>query len=114
MTALLSTIDQFGPPIYYTDKFRQMVEDHMLIIKQMDTTSLKTITETDWAVLNRFVGDFYGFLNALNYPPQYHWAIMRINGYRSRFDLTLDLTSLLLPDWEFIDKLAQLSKEKRT
>lgn len=113
MATLLSTIDDFGPPIYYSARFRQMVEDHLLVIKQMDTAGVKNITENDWAALNRFVGDFNGFLSALNYHPKYHWTIMRMNGYRSRFDLDLGLTTLLLPDWDYIDRLAQLSKEKR-
>lgn len=113
MPALLDTIDNFGQPIYYSERFRQMVEDHLLIIRDMSTTTTKIITEDDWATLYRYVGDFNGFLSALNIQPKYHWTIMRINGFRSRFDLTTEVTRLIFPDWEYVDKLAQLSKEKR-
>jgi hypothetical protein len=114
MTALLDTIDQFGPAIYYGDRFRLMLEDHLLVIRTMTTNQIRLITDDDWAKLNRYVGDFYGFLTALNYNRNYHWTILRLNGYRSRFDLELGLSQLILPDWDYIDKLANLCKEKRS
>ena len=113
MATLLSTVDSRGQAIYYSDKFRLMLEDHLLIIRGMSTITLREITESDWDKLNRFTGDFYGFLKALNYQPQYHWTIMRMNGFRSNFDLDMSLTRLILPDWTYIDKLAQLCKEKK-
>lgn len=112
-TALLSTIDPMGQSIYYSERFRQMLEDHLLIIRDMKTNTLLTLSEDDGAVLNRYVGDFNGFLQAKQIQPQYHWTVMRMNGFRSRFDLDLSLTQLILPDWSYIDKLAQLCKEKR-
>ncbi|BAS05008.1 hypothetical protein [Ralstonia phage RSF1] len=113
MPALIDNIDNSGPAIYYTDTFRQMIEDHLLVISSMSTTQTRTITDDDWATLYRFEGDFYGLLNALGYDRRYHWTILRMNGYRSRFEATDQITTLLLPDWAYIDKLAQLSKEKK-
>jgi hypothetical protein len=113
MPSLLSTIDGSGPQIYYGRKFRQMLEDHLLIIRNMSTNTVRELSEDEGAILNRYVGDFYGFLTAMNYDRRYHWTIMRMNGYRSRFDLDLTLQRLILPDWSYIDKLAQLCKEKR-
>lgn len=112
-TALLDTIDRTGQSIYYSERFRQMLEDHLLIIRNMRTNTLMTLTEDDGATLNRYVGDFYGFLTAKMIPSQYHWTVMRINGFRSRFDLDLSLEQLILPDYVYIDKLASLCKEKR-
>lgn len=115
MATLLSSVDNFGPANYYSEKFRQMIEDHLLVLKGMSTNTVRQITSDDWGVLNRYVGDFYGFLTELKpgYDSRYHWTIMRMNGFRSRFDLNLELTQLILPDWSYIDKLAALSKEKR-
>lgn len=113
MGTLINNIQNSGPMIYYGDRFRQMVEDHLTYIQQMSTTSVRVIAQDEMAVLNRYVGDFYGFLDAIGYERRYFWTILRINGFRCRFDLDLTLTQFLLPDWSFIDKLAQLSKEKR-
>jgi len=49
----------------------------------------------------------------MNYPRQYHWTIMRLNGFSSRFEMNDQIEQLILPDWQYIDKLAQLCKEKR-
>lgn len=111
-TPLLDTMDSFGPPIYYSQRFRQMVEDHLTLLQGM-TNRVMLITSDEWSKLNRFEGDFYGFLTAVNIPRKYQWTVMRMNGFRSRFDLDLSLTQLVLPEYEYIDKLAQLSKEKR-
>jgi hypothetical protein len=113
MPSLLSSMDNFGPANYYSKTFRQMIEDHLLVLKNMPTNTIRQITSDDWAVLDRYVGDFYGFLTELSYERRYHWTIMRLNGFRSRYDLNLELTQLILPDWSYIDKLAALSKEKR-
>lgn len=113
MPTLIDNIDSQGPAIYYTDTFRRMIEDHLSVLKSMTTTQTRIITDDDWATLYRFEGDFYGLLYALQYDRRYHWTIMRLNGYRSRFESTDQISSLLIPDWAYVDKLAQLSKEKK-
>lgn len=113
MATLISQIDSAGSLIYYSTRFRQMVEDHLLYIQAMPTTQIRAISERELAIQNRFQGDFYSFFNALGIERRYHWTIMRINGFRSCFDLDLSVTHFLTPDWSFIDKLAQLSKEKK-
>lgn len=113
MATLLSTVDPSGPAIYFSKKFRLMLEDHLMIIKEMTTNTIREITSDDWDKLNRFEGDFYGFLTAMNYPKQYHWTILRMNGFSSRFDMNDQISRLILPDWQYIDKLAQLCKEKK-
>lgn len=113
MTKLLSTMDPSGQSVYYSRKFRLMIEDHMLILRSMPTNRLFQLAQDQKGLLYRYVGDFSGFLRELGYDAKYHWVIMRINGYSSRLDLDEFLTSLILPDWDYIDKLAQLCKEKR-
>jgi len=113
MPAILDSIDNQGPAIYYTDTFRQMVEDHLSVLKNMSTTQTRIITSDDWATLYKYEGDFYGLLYAMGYDRRYHWTIMRMNGYRSRFEATDQIVALLIPDWSYVDKLAQLSKEKK-
>lgn len=104
-------MDPTGEAIYFSDRFRLMVEDHLLIIR--NATTVRQFDNTDLNLAYRFTGDFYGFLSALGYPVKYQWTIMRINGFSNRFELNTELGHLLLPDWPYIDKLAQLSKEKR-
>ena len=113
MTLLVDTIKRSGSSIYFGKRFRQMLEDHLQFILTSGNNQVKMIGETELATLHRYLGDFYGFLSALNIEDRYHWSILRVNGFRSRFDLTEDLTHLIIPDNAFLDKLAQLSKEKR-
>lgn len=113
MPAILDNIDNQGSAIYYSETFRQMVEDFLTVLKTMSTTQVRTITDDDWATLYKYEGDFYGLLGALQIDRKYHWTVMRMNGYRSRFDANTQITQLLTPDWSYVDKLAQLSKEKK-
>lgn len=113
MTLLLSTLDPTGQAVYYSQAFRIMIEDHLLILRNMSTNTVYEIRQDQMADLYRFEGDFQGFLTELGFQAKYHFVIMRINGYSSRFDLKETLTRLILPDWAYIDKLAQLCKEKR-
>lgn len=113
MPLLVDTIKKTGSSIYFGNRFRLMLEDHLLYIQNSTDNRIVIIGETELAKLHRYLGDFYGFLNAMNYDDRYHWAILRVNGFRSRFDLTENLTHLIIPDYAFLDKLAQLSKEKR-
>lgn len=113
MPSLLATVDPSGASIYFTDKFRLMIEDHLLLLRSMTTNRLYQVTDYDHGALNRYVGDFNGFLKYLGISPKYHWVIMRMNGFASRFDLDTDITMLTMPDYDYIDKLAQLCKEKR-
>lgn len=112
MPTLISTIDNFGPPVYYGDKFKQIIEDYLPTILTLTTNQTRQLGNDDFAKLYRYVGDFYGFLKAMGEDYKYHWAILRVNGFRSRFDLDLSLTSYIVPDHTFIDKLAQFCKEK--
>ena len=113
MPALLKTIDPSGEAIYFTKKYRQMLEDHLLILRNMSTSSTRQMTDEDLNQLYRYTGDFYGFLKEIGYTAKYHWTIMRMNGFDSRFQLTTDISFLHLPDFDYVDKLAQLCKEKR-
>lgn len=109
---ILEAIDEFGEAVFYSKRYRQMLEDHLTLLQGMKN-DVRQITQNDWATLNRYVGDFYGFLTAIGIPRKYQWTVMRLNGFRSRFDLDLTLTSLQTPDYAYISKLGQLSKEKR-
>lgn len=112
MPTLMNSIEKTPPAIYYGKRFRQMLEDHLTYILGMPGTRTEAIAEDKMVILNKYVGDWYGFLDAMGYPRQYHWVILRMNGSRDRLDLRLGITVLLVPDYTFIDKLAQLSKEK--
>ena len=111
---ILDNVLSSGAMVYFTDKFRKMVEDHLVYIRTTERlTSTRVITSDDHQKLLRYRGDWFGFLQAINIPPKYHWAILRVNGIRDPLSLDTDLVALLLPDYSFIDKLAQLCKEKK-
>jgi hypothetical protein len=102
-----------GEDLFYTEKFRTIVETHLGILKTIG------ITERDIPgdLAYQFEGDFYGYLAHLGIPLHLHWVYLRVNGfvhpnefasegrdpYRRSFNLRL-----LIPSSELISNLRAL------
>jgi len=112
MANLINTFNSTGPKVYYTDKFRRMIEDHLHILKNKSKNNIRLITQNEWAQLYRYQGDFYGLFRSLGFDDKYHWTMLRLNGYRSRLDLGEELEYLLIPDFDYVDQLARYCKQK--
>ncbi len=56
----------------------------------------------------KYFNDFYGILNELGIPAQYHAIILRMNGFSDTGQYNPDITSIILPDFSVIDNLAAI------
>lgn len=92
-----------GPPVYFTDAFRRVLEDHMGFLRTHPSTQLIVVAaqDSDWA----FENDLFGFLQNLGIPPQYHWVAMRMNNYTDPTEFGASASLLLLPPQNVIEQI---------
>lgn len=61
--------------LYFDPKFRNIVEDHLSILK----TSGITITPIEMQLFWKYEGNFYGFLTEYGIKKNLHWIYLRVN-----------------------------------
>lgn len=89
-------------PIYYTDHYRQLVENHLPLIRN-DTSALTVTIPTDVAFVCN--ADFFSVLNHFDVPEHLHWTIMRVNGYSSPTQYRTHVTEILIPSDALLERL---------
>jgi hypothetical protein len=100
-----------GDDTYYEDNFRNAMEDRLLGLIA-DGTNKTITTDGATALANKY--DFYSLLTDLSIPMQYHFAILRMNGYRSPSDYLGDLTSIVVPAYMRVDTINTLQQTSTT
>lgn len=93
-----------GEKEYYSDGFKINLEDHIGLLKSASNATLLYL-EKDLVYKYQF--DLFGYLLNKNIPNKYHWVIMRCNGLTSPQDSISDLDTLILPDFQTIEKIKQ-------
>ena len=76
---------------------------------------LSTTRKVDLDLQNayKYEGDLDGLLTHLNIKPEFHFIIMRLNGFTSPLEYSPNKTmSLLIPDNKEIDKIRSTYKTK--
>lgn len=69
-----------GPAEYYDEGFRQVLEDHMAWLRtHQSTQSISVASQDVWENEQ----DLFGYFQAINMAPQFHWVNMRLNNYTS-------------------------------
>jgi hypothetical protein len=91
-----------GPAEYYTEGFRQVLEDHMAWLRTQPSTS--TINISAQAIWEN-EQDLFGFLQSINMAPQYHWPTMRLNNMDSPNEFVPGVKQLLIPATLLLDQL---------
>lgn len=99
-----------GPAIYYDDKFRAVLEDHLTYLRNHPKTTTVTVSPVD---AFKYEGDYYGLLTTLNIPYHFHWLIMRLNGHRSPFSGNEKETQVIVPAESVIEQIRQSHNAKR-
>jgi hypothetical protein len=89
-------------PIYYTPKFFNMLETHMVLLRQSIRTYTIDIVPADRV---KYDGDLYGLLLEYGIPLKYHYIVMRLNELNSPQGYNPDIESLLAPDPTTIESL---------
>lgn len=96
------TVTPSGAEVYYSDSFRAVIEDHMTFLRTHPQTYRKSVTS---AQAYKFEGDFFGLLQEINEPSQFHWIILRMNKLTSPVYSTDDITSILVPSGDVVERL---------
>lgn len=102
MLSINSMIANPGPASFYTEAWRVLVEDHIdYFRKHPDTARL------DISGIKRYQHNFdlFSILVEHAIPNQYHWAIMRINGFSSTNDYLEDMEYILIPSDTELNRL---------
>ena len=104
---ILNSIVNQGEQIFYTSKYRQMIEDHVIFLRNH-----KTVTTVSLAPMlsYRYMADFYGLLFHLNLQPEFHYSVLRLNGYKSPLDFKGTESSILMFDVALIKRLTNTLK----
>lgn len=90
-----------GPRVFYSDRWTKLIEDHIDYLKEHANTQLIDL-QPHTAYIYRY--DFYGFLNSMSVPPEYHWCYLRVNDmhYPEQFDKP---RTVWMPDSGTIEEL---------
>lgn len=106
ITALLvSTITS----VNYEQKYRNVLETHMDAIRK-DPDTINTQINTHDAY--KYEYDFYGLLQHLGFPDDFHWIVLRTNDMVDPRDYTADRTVIAIPSTAFLEKLRRLYMTK--
>lgn len=91
-----------GAALYYSPGWYLLIESHLQwLLSRMDNRLL-TVTDGD---AYKFEADLSGLLLKSGIQTEYHWIIMRMNGYTSYTDYRVERTQLVVPDQQAIEQL---------
>lgn len=94
---------------YYSEEMLNFLEDHLVYLNSLDTTKIGL----EYTEALKYKGDLFGILNKKKIDPNYHYVVMRINGFKSSSDFTGEETFILVPDFKEIDLLKNVFQTKK-
>lgn len=110
---VVDSIAQAGDPIYYESTFRDHLESHLNILRLLNPTRITVPPDA----VHQFEGNLFGYLASIGQPAQYHWIIMRVNGYYNPHEFgrevkeiarPIDGIELLFPDPDLLGRIRSL------
>lgn len=96
-----------GPDVYYSAAFRNVLEDHMVYLRNHPQTSPLLV---DPGESYQWRNDLFGLLSARAIPAHFHWMIMRLNNYTSPTQFIPNTVALLCPNFSIVEKIRQSHK----
>lgn len=93
-----------GPNIYYETSFRNVLEDHMTLLRNHPATTTITVEPLK---AYKYEFDLFGLLSTYNVPVHLRWLVMRLNNMVVPTDATRDIEILLVPDLTVVDRIRQ-------
>lgn len=90
---------------YYDRNFRTTFEYHITRLLKDQRTSVLAV---DAGTALRYSGDLYGLLMLNGIAPQYHYFVMRCNGFSHPIEYPKSLLQIILPPLEEIDDLLRI------
>lgn len=91
-----------GAVLYYSPGWHLLIESHLQWLLRRTDNRLITVSDGDGF---KYEADLEGLLLKNNIPMQYHWIVMRMNGYTSFAEFRVGKTQLLVPDQRTIEAL---------
>ncbi|MNU19683.1 hypothetical protein D3C71_79160 [compost metagenome] len=91
-----------GATVYYDDGFRNVIEDHMTILRARSDSMTKMV-EPGRAY--KYEADYYGLLQFLEVPTALHWVTLRMNGYTSPMQYDGVGVTVLVPNPDVIEQM---------
>lgn len=93
------------PPnhIWFTDEFRNVLEDHLIFLRNKKST----VINLEPMVKIKYRFDFFSLLKNHNIENYSHWIVMRMNGLNSPTDDFSELESLVIPDTTVLNQVLQ-------
>lgn len=91
-----------GNTDYYSQAFRNLIEDHKNYLLNHSLTKQIPLTPNAEDI---YTGDFYQLLQSLRIEQDLWWIIMRLNGLHSPLDYTGNLGNIYVPDASVINSL---------
>lgn len=107
MTITLSSKLPNDPEIYFTESFRQVIEDHLTYLKNHESSEMIEISNQ---VAHKFHGDLTGVLQSYNIPMWMHWTIMRMNNMNSVSEYRDDIVILQVPLRETLTAIMKIHR----
>jgi len=95
--------DSTGSHIYYDPNYHVWYES----FKPYMDNKLSALN-IEPAIAYKYQGDFYGLLDHLSIPKQYHRSVMVVNGLTNSTDYDGEKTVVIVPDYNFLDMLKSL------
>lgn len=90
--------------IYYSDGFRNVLEDHMTYLREHPTTTILSVLPMQ---AYKYEFDMVGLLRELNIPLRMHWTVIRMNHLSSLTQVPSDLQQLLIPTDQQLSRIKQ-------
>lgn len=91
-----------GPPIFYREDFRRVIEDHL---PQLRTGPKSYVLNVDAQLAYQFEFNLFGLLRYYRIQPYLFWITMRVNNYYAPEKFLSTHHSLIIPDTDLIEKL---------
>lgn len=92
---------------YQNSNFNEFIESHLTYISQ---NKMGTAQQVDDDIAAKYRGDFYGLLLARNIISDYHYIVLRLNGFTSPSDFDGQTFVLKIPIFSEIDMLKSVYK----
>lgn len=97
----IHSLSQSSSSLYFQEPFIAFLEQHLSYIKEQGLTAI-TLNETN---AYKHEGNFYGILNELNIPVQYHHICMRVNDLRNSNHYSGINTIIHIPEFDTVEQL---------
>lgn len=93
---------EIGEIYYFSDEFRNVIENHLTYLKNISSTRLLPIPDHSRV---KYVGDFYGLLQEMGVRHDMFWICLRVNGLHEIADSTDNMVDIFIPSKVSIDTL---------